>query len=258
MLRAAAIFFAAAAICILSIALSPSYQECIAQGSQQKSTEPSKESYAYLERTGVVVKCVGSFIEAENAVVTALATVAIAIFTVFLVIVTERQANLTRDTARLAREEFNATHRPKIKIHAAELKRIPPEIKRDEADDWGRLGADLICFNVGESTALRVEVRGQILAGAGFAIDVQRPLVKKIDEVSSGQKFRAEIRCDVPMHDVAMGRRTGIDYHCVGWIAYWDQNGLRRETGFCFPADPWDKQRERWVSAEKPEYEYDY
>jgi hypothetical protein len=103
---------------------------------------------------------------------------------------------------------------------------------------------------------MRIEVRGQILAGANFSVDVQRPIVKTFDEVLSGQKLRAKIKSDIPIQDVAMGKRTGIDYHCIGWIAYWDQNGLRLETGFCFRADLWDKLGERWVSAGKPEYEY--
>jgi hypothetical protein len=188
----------------------------------------------------------------------ALFTALLFVSTVALWLATRGLFRITRDSTRLARQEFNATHRPKIKVHAAELKRFPPETKRDEDDDWDRLGADLVCFNIGESAALKIEIRGQILAGAGFAIDVQRPVAKEINEVLSGQKFRAEIRSEIPMHDVAAARRLGTDYHCVGWIAYWDQNGLRRETGFCFRADPWDKQRERWVSAEKPEYEYDY
>jgi hypothetical protein len=210
-----------------------------------------------LERGTELVRWWNEAFDKPDAYV-ALFTALLFFSTVALWLATRGLFRITRDSTKLARQEFNATHRPKIKVYAAELKRVPPEIKRDETDDWDRLGADLVCFNIGESAALKIEVRGQILAGAGFAIDVQRPLAKKIDRVSSGQKFRAEIRSDIPMHDVATGKRMGTDYHCVGWIAYWDQNGLRRETGFCFRADPWDKQRERWVSAEKPEYEYDY
>jgi hypothetical protein len=188
----------------------------------------------------------------------ALFTALLFVSTVALWLATRGLFRVTRDTVKLARQEFNATHRPKIKVHAAELKRIPPQVKQDEADELDRIAADLICFNIGESAATKVEVRGQILAGANFSIDVQRPIVKTVDEVLSGQKFRAEIKSDIPVQDVAMGKRTGIDYHCVGWIAYWDQNGLRRETGFCFRADLWDKLGERWASAKKPEYEYDY
>jgi hypothetical protein len=128
-------------------------------------------------------------LHALDTVITALATVAIAWFTWTLWRATTGTLAATQESIKLSREEFNATHRPKIKVHAAEVKRFAPEVMREEGDDWPRIGADLVCFNVGESAALRVEVRGQILAGAGFAIDVQRPLVKNIGEVLSGQKF---------------------------------------------------------------------
>jgi hypothetical protein len=118
----------------------------------------------------------------------------------------------------------------------------------------------LLCsdLTIGESTAKKIEVRGQIFAGSNFAIDVQRPVVKTFAEVLSGQKLRAEIRSEIPMVDAAMGKRTGIDYYCLGWVAYWDGNGLRRETGFCFRVDLWSGGREEWVNAEKQQYEYEY
>jgi hypothetical protein len=55
----------------------------------------------------------------------------------------------------------------------------------------------------------------------------------------------------------AAGKRTGIYCYCIGWIAYWDESGHRRETGFCLQAE-FSNEGDRWVSAGKPEYEYDY
>jgi hypothetical protein len=158
---------------------------------------------------------------------------------------------------RLARAEFIATHRPKITVHAAELRRDVSRAHGRQGEEYF-LGASLLGFNRGESVAKNIEVRGQIIAGSNFVIDVQRPIVKTFQEVLSGIKLRAEIKSDIPITDALMGRRTGIDYYCVGWIAYWDENGLRRETGFCFRADLWSPPSERWVSAGKPEYEYEY
>jgi hypothetical protein len=182
---------------------------------------------------------------------TAISTVVIAVFTIVLALVGYFQARLIRKTIDLARQEFIATHRPKIKFHTAEITR-----RVNEGDDVNRIGASILCFNVGESVAKNVEVRGQIFAGSNFAVDVQRPKVKTFSEVLSGDKLRAEINSDYPVVDVASGKRRGVDYHCIGWIAYWDENGLRRETGFCLRAEFSD--RDRWVSAGKPEYEYDY
>lgn len=157
---------------------------------------------------------------------------------------------------KLARAEFIATHRPKIKVHTAELRRDIGKVSGKQAEEHF-LGASLLGFNIGESVAKNIEVRGEIFAGSNFAVDVRRPIVKTFSEVLSGQKLRAEIKSNIPIVTVAMGKRTGIEYYCLGWIAYWDENGLRRETGFCFRADLWG-EREGWVSAGKPVHEYEY
>jgi len=158
----------------------------------------------------------------------------------------------------LGRAEFNATHRPRIRIHAAAFKRVPPQTPADEADIWDRLAASLICFNVGDADAAKVEVRGQIIAGANFVLDVQRPLVRTFENVPSGGKFHAEIASDITVQTAAMGKRTGIDYHCIGWVAYWDNNGVRRESGFCYRVDMFAKPGERWDRTLNQEYEYEY
>jgi hypothetical protein len=151
-----------------------------------------------------------------------------------------RQDLRTQDQLKLARDEFIATHRPKIKIHAV-------EVKRTEAGDNVFLGASILAFNVGESVAKNVEVRGQIFMGPNFALDVARPIVKTIPEVSSGQKLRAEINSDCQVSYAAAARRTGVIFYCIGWIAYWDESDQRRETGFCFQPE-FSNEGDRWVS----------
>lgn len=42
---------------------------------------------------------------------------------------------------------------------------------------------------------------------------------------------------------------------CMGTIAYRDELGTRRETGFCHR---FDAVTERWCTAQSPEYEYAY
>jgi hypothetical protein len=124
-----------------------------------------------------------------SGAVTAGVTVAIGLFTFFLIYVTNRQARLTRKSIDLARQGFIATHRPKIKIHAVEI------VDREVGGETF-IGASILAFNIGESAAKNVEVRGQIFMAPGFALDAQRPLVKTFDEVLSGQKLRAEITSD--------------------------------------------------------------
>jgi len=206
---------------------------------------------------GIALSPLVNFLETYEHSLIAGFTIVLAFSTIGLWWSTSKLWNSTNDAVRLAREEFIATHRPKIKFHVAEITRKPPIIKTDEADEWDRIGASILCFNIGESVAKNVEVRGQIFAGANFAVDVARPIVKAFPEVLSGQKLRAEMDSDIPVVMVAASQRQGIDYHCLGWVAYWDENGLRRETGFCLRAD-FGKHGDRWISAGKPEYEYDY
>jgi hypothetical protein len=202
------------------------------------------------------ITCSLRLIDQHNGFFAALAAIAVAGFTFTLWISTDKQARLTAQSIKLAREEFIATHRPKIIVHAAELRRDLSRAPGMQAEEHF-LGASLIGFNVGESVARNVEVRGQIISGSNFAVDVQRPVVMTISWVLGGQKLRAEIKSDIPIVTAAMGKRTGIDYHCVGWIAYFDDHDQRRETGFCLRVELWEG-RERWVSAAKPEYEYQY
>lgn len=230
----------------------------IQQNSETKKSDQSAKEYCSTGHLVAAWRFIGAWIDTWHDDLLAAATIVIALFTVILAIASDRQSRLTRESIDLARNEFNATHRPKIVVHAAELRRDLSKAPGMQAEEYF-LGASLLGFNVGESTAKSVEVRGQIFSGSNFAVDVQRPVVKTFEQVVSGTKLRAEIKSDIPLTTAAMGKRTGIDYHCLGWIAYWDQNGLRRETGFCFRLDLWGADGgERWVSAWKPEYDYEY
>jgi hypothetical protein len=180
-------------------------------------------------------------------------TALLVLFTYRLWRSTEKLWESTTATVNLAREEFVATHRPKIRIHTVEVTR-----RLKDGDDTNLIGASILGFNVGESSAKNLEVRGQIFMGPRFALDVQRPIVKTFEEVLSGQKFHAEVTSDCPVVHAAAGLRTGIHCYCLGWIAYWDGNGHRRETGFCLRAQFSTENGDRWVSAEEPEHEYEY
>jgi hypothetical protein len=195
---------------------------------------------------------VGHILHEYDKEIVALFTAILTISTVALWWSTRKLWVAGENQFKLAREEFIATHRPKIKIHAVEITR------REVSETDIRIGASILCFNIGESAAKNVEVRGQIFMGPSFAIDVQRPIVRTFPEVSSGQKLRAEMNSDWQVVHAAAGRRTGIFCYCIGWIAYCDDNGYRRETGFCLQAEFSNSDGDRWVSAGKPEYEYEY
>src|ERR1700688_3673164 len=137
------------------------------------------------------IRLIFSWIRDPNNL-TAISTAVIAAFTIILAGVGYCQARLIRKSINLARAEFNATHRPKIRIHVAEFKHLPPKIEGDS----NRAGASVLCFNVGESAAMNVEVRGQIFAGSNFSIDVQRPLIMTVPKLESGIKLRFTVESD--------------------------------------------------------------
>jgi hypothetical protein len=220
------------------------------QASYSPTERQKEECYEAAQKTGYKQDECKSFWEKVTSDPIALFNLILAFSTVGLWVATISLSRAGNNQIKLAREEFIATHRPKIKIHAV-------EITRREANEHIFIGASILAFNVGESVAKNVEVRGEIFMGPNFRIDVQRRIAKKFDEVLSGQKLRAEITSDWEVSYAAAGKRTGIICYCIGWIAYWDENGQRRETGFCLEPE-FGVGGDRWVSAGKPEHEYEY
>lgn len=222
------------------------------QASYSPTERQKEECYETAKKTGHKADECKSFWEKVTSDPIALFNLILAFSTVGLWVATISLSRASTNQIKLAREEFNATHRPKIKIHTVEITR-----RVNEGDDTNMIGASILGFNVGESSAKNVEVRGEIFMGPNFAVDVMRPKVKTFDEVLSGQKFRAEITSNWPVVNAAAGPRTGVHCYCLGWVAYWDENGLRRETGFCLRAEL-TNTGDRWVSAGQPTHEYEY
>jgi hypothetical protein len=222
------------------------------QASYSPTERQKDECYEAAKRTGHKADDCKTFWEKTTSDPIALFNLILAFSTVGLWVATFSLSRAGNNQIKLARQEFIATHRPKIRVHAVEITR---KVYGD--DDTTYIGASLLCFNEGESVAKNVEVRGEVFMGPNFAIDVQRRLVKTFGEVISGQKMRAEITSTHSVVNAAAGERTGIIFYCIGWIAYWDESGQRRETGFCFKPE-FGIEGDRWISAGKPQYEYSY
>jgi hypothetical protein len=203
------------------------------QASYSPTERQKEECYDRAKNTGYKQDECKSFWEKTTSDPIALFNLILAFSTAGLWVANISLSRAGNNQIKLARQEFIATHRPKIVIHAV-------EITRREVDGEIFIGASILAFNKGESPAKNVEVRGEIFMGPGFAIDVLRPLVKTFPEVLNGQKLRAEITSDHGVVNAAAGNRTGIQFYCIGWIACFDASG------------------DRWISAGKPEYEYEY
>jgi hypothetical protein len=239
--------------------IAPSFQACTSQNASERGGEGSKNNGGVASVVKAQSICSLRLIDRHNGFFAALAALIVAAFTFTLWVATSKQAGLTLEALKLAREEFGAINRPEIGVHTIEVRHI-------EGDKGDRLGASILCFNKGRTTAEKVEVRGDILVTHTLGIDVQRRLVKEFSSVSSGQKMRTEIPSDwiirelqtfakVRRDTVATGRLP--DVYCIGTISYFDQNGTRRETAFCYHLTI-DHFGERWDSAASPEHQYAY
>jgi hypothetical protein len=161
-----------------------------------------------------------------------------------------QQFEIARQSIQLAKDEFSATHRPEIVVHAIEFRRMPGP------DEYDLIGASILCFNKGRTSAEIVEARCEILSVAELNVDVMRRLVASFPEIASGMKLRFNVQSEWQIRELALRTRQNLPpFRCVGTVSYLDRNKTRRETGFCFVLKM-VAGGERWVSAGSPEHEY--
>jgi hypothetical protein len=188
---------------------------------------------------------------------TALATVAVAIFTLTLWLTSWRQARIAQETIDLARSEFISTHRPKIIVHSVTLPLDFASVQSGMV-----IGAFVLYFNVGSTTARNIEIRARIMR-SNFPIQsgifVSDSVRARSQELRAGMKDYFQIHSE---HLVSSERivqeaaqRPEVSVICMGTIRYEDELGTLRETAFC---QRFDAVAERWASAQSPEYEYAY
>jgi hypothetical protein len=122
-----------AALCFLSVADSSSYHECVRKAEQQPSSQPQNERPNQVFMTRVVIRCLGDFVDKNNAAVTALSTVVIAIFTTILGVFTVSLAKSTRIAALAA----NRTAETAVALELPHIRVDRPRelLKTDSAED---------------------------------------------------------------------------------------------------------------------------
>jgi hypothetical protein len=155
-------------------------------------------------------------------------------------------------TVSLARDEFNATHRPRIRVRRVVLEEDP---KTHDA----RVG--YMIANVGESPA-------HITGGMARIVYRERvfgpPNLKIIEGVNihqetlrPGEQHSYSIDNDEIMQAFQFERPFPFENHtstlyCYGFIRYTDNLGAIRETAFCRLFE-----RERFIGIGNPDYEYE-
>jgi hypothetical protein len=205
--------------------------------------------------------------------ITALSTLAIALFTIILAVASGAQfcavmasirearrsaiiqTQLTRKSLDLAREEFISTHRPKIIVYGVDFGGSSNEDERP-------IPVTFRYVNSGVSTAYVTEIGSRVLHlvnKVALPNDVQFRLAQipfPIEVKSGMHGFGITIDKMTPWSPRALNALVGKEsVVCVGYLVYEDDNGTKRQTGFCREYDPSSK---RWKSVKDDDYEYSY
>lgn len=235
-----ALFLICFSPCIFAIFL-PSYQSCIAS---EHFDQAAQKQQGALRGVGILIRCEAVLLNRNAGALTALGTFAIAFFTLTL-------WRVTNNAVRVARDEFNATHRPKIVCLFFE----PFEGAGDDND-----GVEITYVNAGTAPAIMLEIGWTIIATQNLRPGViMESISLNRKTVAPGEKGKRGIESllATAIHVQAAHPEYGgaPPFYCIGYIAYQDRAGARRETGFC---RSFDLERKCWLGVPNSEYEYSY
>jgi hypothetical protein len=175
----------------------------------------------------------------------------------------ERQFGFTQQSIGLARDEFNATHRPKIRVKHLWL----------AGDIWGgeTIVVNLAFVNNGTAEAIINEMGIKFVVvrkGQAIPFDPHIPAVRGVviagGRMSSGIGWRIEGIEDgtvlTDAQNTAIQNGKAILY-CIGYMSYLDASERMRITGFCrvltFADDAIIAQNCRFRVFDDPDYEYE-
>ncbi len=100
-----------AVLCVLAVAESSAYHQCVSKTEQQQSSQPKNERPSNIFMVRIVFRCLGDFVDKNHDAITAISTVVIAIFTVILGTFTVSLSKSTRIAAVAAKESADHIHR---------------------------------------------------------------------------------------------------------------------------------------------------
>ena len=221
---------------------------------QKANSEPQEKSFLGISNEGwIALGTVGLF----------LATSGLWVFTALLWGETKRAVGDTKASLKLAQDEFNATHRPVLRIRHVVIG--DPSNPVDKNPDVGsRLNISLIVVNSGGTKAY-VEKTEAYALFTRSGLPVRSPLNGTHDAFlaedtcigvgeSISTSMAAVVRADeVLPHDsfIPIGRQ-GWSVFVMGQIKYRDERGSVRFMGFC---RIWDGLRPM-NTVDHPDYEY--
>jgi hypothetical protein len=239
----AAILLLGAALCVFAVVESSAYHECVSKAEQQPSSQPQDERPSQILMARVIFRCLGDFVDKNNAAVTAISTVVIAIFTTILGLFTVSLARSTRVAANAADLSARAAIAIELPIIRANAGKLGYGTGQDERGQRHHVWVSGVIFsNLGRTKAFPIEVQiGCIIGDRLPKTPVYRfmgpfdtnailnPVPEPAIEISL-TKFEFEALPDI--YERLRARSTNLWFYCN--LIYLDFMQTRHESGFCW------------------------
>jgi hypothetical protein len=220
----------------------------VAEGGIEHNAQQDKSENACPFRGGIIAAGLIQMARWSPEAWTAAATLILAVLTLLLVAV-------TREQVRLIQAEFVATHRPKLRAYAFEIE--------DRGLPSGKpISVLFFAQNIGETPAHLELLEGCIYVAPRKDRPLERGIrsrFKKCLKITlvGGERdlFGIEDGTAPTEANGAAIYSGDMPLLCIGRISYTDDNGIRRETGFCrkFSFQPYKSE-----AVTDSEYEYEY
>lgn len=247
--------------------ISPSYQKCVTNDGHDEVHHIVLLGY----NLNLFLRCEGTFIDENNNTITALATVIIATFTGTLWYTTTAQGRFTRSLIDLARDEFNATHRPEIRLKHLWIASADGQHFVGSIESQQPITIRIDMVNVGDTEAFINLINFVVLIIPVGTRLPQRPPYNEpgIPQHHIGVRLDRGITFTHPIptgriltqEEIARIRNGDVRLYFVGTIGYWDASRRLRQTAFCrylqfqsLPAGYDDYGR--FQKDDDPDYEY--
>lgn len=200
----------------------------------------AKECGQYQLAPFVLLRGMG-LVDAHNGLVTALATVFVAGFTLTLWLTSKEQGRLTLAQIALARDEFNATHRPRLRVRHVDF--------QGDRSVLTPLSVNVMLANVGDEVANVISIQFVFAMKIGerwfngvvpqLSVPIQPDLDVRFVEVGSTIGIPVQVAPQNEIDgtfvaEVLMKRRR---LFFIGFIRYKDKRDLIRNTSLCWEYD---------------------
>ncbi len=232
-----------AALCIFAVAESSTYHECVSSAEQEISSRLENGAPSQFFMARVAFRCVGDFINGNNATITAISTAIIAIFATIFGLFTISLAKSTRiaaDAAILSARSAIAIELPIIRANAQKLDFGYVQEETGQRRNQVSI-SELFIANLGKTKAFPVEV--QIGCTIGHRLPktpVYRftrsfPVNAILEPDQKGVEVPlSEFEFDAPpdIYNLLRARSTTMWFYCN--LVYSDFIQVRHEAGFCW------------------------